>query len=409
MLLVTGNEVLRGRIQDANGPALAADLEARGVEVRRVTLVADRLDQLVEEIATPLRQGASMVVVTGGLGPTHDDLTMEALALAAGVELVVDPAARAMVEARTRHLAGMVPPERDRLLDKQASMPEGAIVLPPAGTAPGCVLGVGSALLVALPGPPWEREEVWTRALATEGVMGLLAGAQAAPERTLRLAGVPESRFVGALSSASPADLDRVELGVCARDGELEVVVRGDVDPADRIEGALRGALGDALYSDDGRRVEEVVGDALRRSGERLAVAESCTAGLLGARLTRAAGASDWLLGGVIAYDNAVKHTLLGVPEDMLAEHGAVSEPVAAAMAAGARRALDADWAVSVTGVAGPGGGTPDKPVGLVYVGVAGPERPPRVERYRFAGAREVVRARTAVAAMHQLRRALGA
>ena len=403
---MSGDEVLRGRVRDANGPALAEDLEHRGVSVLGIAQIPDRFDLLVEALRTPVAAGASLVVVTGGLGPTHDDLTMAAVAEAAGVPLVVDPAARAMVEGRTRN-HGLDPRDYGALLDKQGSIPEGAVVLAPAGTAPGCVLATPEAVLVALPGPPWERAEVWERAVATAPLAALLARGAARPERTLRITGVPESRFADALDRAPAPVRASVEVGVCARDGDLEVTMRGPSDEMDALQEVLTRRIGAGIYADDGRTLEEVVAAALLARGVRLALAESCTGGMIAAGLTDLAGASRWFAGGVVAYEDAVKRDVLGVPDEVLTRHGAVSEATANAMAVGARTVLSAEWAVSVTGIAGPGGGDDRKPVGLVYIGCAGPDGHVVVGRHRFGGDRGRVRARARVAALHLLRRTL--
>jgi nicotinamide-nucleotide amidase len=407
VVLITGNEVLRGRVRDENGPALAADLEARGLEVVAISVVPDRFDGLVAALARPAADGVAVVVVTGGLGPTHDDLTMAALAQAADVPLVVDAAARGMVEERAPRMHELDPADREGLLDKQGSIPRGAHVLEPAGTAPGCVLEAGGTVYVALPGPPWERAEVWERAVVAPALAAVLARARAAPLRVLRVAGRPESDFATAFAQAPAGAREAVELGVCARDGELEVTIAGPDASVAEVEATLADRLGDALYSTGGERVEEVVGVLLAARGERLALAESCTGGLVGGRLTNVPGASGWLLGGVVAYDDIVKRGVLGVPGEMLARHGAVSEEVALAMAEGARRALGAEWGLSVTGVAGPGGGTAEKPVGLVHIACAGPGGGLVAERHHFRGVRERVRARSVVAALHLLRRRL--
>jgi len=404
--VVSGNEVLRGRVRDANGPALADDLERRGVAVTGIMQVPDRFNLLVEALRAPIAAGAALVIVTGGLGPTHDDLTMAAVAEAAGVRLVVDPAARAMVEERTR---GRGPNRRDdaNLLDKQGAIPEGALVLTPAGTAPGAVLATATAVLVALPGPPWERAEVWERALASPPVAAVLARTSSLPERTLRITAVPESRFADALLRAPAPARARVEVGVCARDGDLEVTMRGPEGEMDALHGALTREIGPAIYTDDGRSLEEVVAAGLVARGARLALAESCTGGIIAAGLTELAGASRWFAGGVVAYEDAVKRDVLGVPEDVLVGEGAVSEATAGAMAVGARAALNVDWGLSVTGIAGPGGGRQDKPVGLVYLGCATPDGRVVVARHQFGGDRGRVRARARVAALHLLRRVL--
>ena len=378
--------------------------------LERVTFVGDALPDLVGVLSGLLASGVDVLCVSGGLGPTHDDLTMAAVAEAVGRPLRLDGAALDMVRA-----AGTAPgvdPEVARAVQrKQAMLPDGAHVLPPAGTAPGCIVAAGDALVVVLPGPPWELQAMWEQALAASPLAERLRAARPFEERLLRVAGVPESRFVAAFDGMDPADRRALAVGVCARDGELEVTVRldpADAPAADALERALAAEVGPALYSDDGTDLDETVALLLDRDGATLVVAESCTGGGLGARLTARGGASARFLGGVISYSDAVKRDVLGVDPEILRRHGAVSAECAEAMAAGARRLLGSDWALSITGVAGPGGGSDEKPVGLVYLGIAGPDGAAS-ERHRFRGDRERIRARSAAMALHLLRRTLAA
>jgi nicotinamide-nucleotide amidase len=378
------------------------------VELRRVEIVGDRLEDLTARLGGLLAAGVELVCTTGGLGPTHDDLTMEAVALATGRALALDEEALAMVQARQRAL-GSPAPGRAGAARKQATLPEGAAVLPPAGTAPGCVLEHGDTVVVVLPGPPWELAAMWEEALAREPVAGLLARARPPDERVLRLHGVPEHRAVAALEDLDPAAWGALRLGICARDGELELTARtepGGDWAARALEERLLARFGAALFSRDGRTVDDLVADALLAGGRTVAVAESCTGGGLGARLTARPGSSAYVVGGVISYSDAVKRDLLGVEPEVIRRHGAVSAECAAQMALGVRRLMAADWALSITGIAGPGGGTADKPVGLVYVGLAG-EAGVETAEHRLRGGREAVRRRAVALALHALRGAI--
>ena len=389
---------------------IARSLESSGVAVERVEILGDDLDALVTAVRAALGGGADLLCTTGGLGPTHDDLTMEAVAVATGRPLALDPAALAMVEARTRALPG--PPRVARALsEKQATLPAGATVLPPVGTAPGAAFAQDGTVVVVLPGPPWELEAMWEAARREAPLAGLLARGGGPAERVLRLHGVPESRAVAALEGLDRGAWARLRVGICAREAELEVTVRsapGDAWAAGALEDRLAAELGAALYSRDGATVDEIVARGLLAGGETVAVAESCTGGGLGARLTARPGSSAYVLGGVISYADAVKRDVLGVEAELLRRHGAVSGPVAERMAAGVRELVGSDWALSITGVAGPAGGTPEKPVGLVFVGLAGPDGVAARE-HRLRGDREAIRERSGAIALHALRRALEA
>ena len=376
--------------------------------VERVEIVGDERDALVAAVAGALARGVDLLVATGGLGPTHDDLTMEAVAVATGRPLGLDPAALAMVEAASSGIPADAEVGR-RVREKQASLPAGARVLPPAGTAPGAALEHRGAVVVVLPGPPWELEAMWRAALTEAPLAGVLARAGTWLERVLRVHAVPESRVVGALGSLDRDAWERLIVGICARDWELEITVRaapGDAWAADALEERLGEEFGPALYSRDGASLDDVVARGLTAAGQTVAVAESCTGGGLGARLTACPGSSAYVLGGVISYADAVKRDLLGVDAQLLAREGAVSAPVAVEMATGVRRLTGSDWALSITGVAGPGGGSAQKPVGLVYVGIAGPDGAAAHE-HRLRGDRQRIRERSAAVALHLLRLSL--
>ncbi len=397
--------MLTGRIADGNAGPIAQRLWAHGVRIAETVVLGDRVDDIAARVSGAIADGIELLVTTGGLGPTADDLTMEAVARGAGVGLAIDAQARRTVAERTAHMR-LDPDLRERLLDRQALLPSGADLIPAAGTAPGAVLAAGQALVVVLPGPPWERAQMWDWAAARAPLSELLARGQHPPRKVLRIFAVPESQFVQAMERLDDRDDEQVGVAVCARDGELEVTLDGPLEALEGVGSHLRDAFGDRVYSDDGQDLDGAVQNALRESGQTVAVAESCTGGGLGERITATPGSSDVFLGGVIAYANSAKESQLGASEELLTRHGAVSAEAARAMAEGVRAALGSDWGISITGVAGPGGGTPDKPVGLVYIGCAGPSGT-EVEEHVFRGDRERIRARATVRALHMLRTAL--
>ena len=409
VVVVTGSELVRGARRDANGPFLADELTRLGLEPARILVVGDRPDELAAAIREGL--GADLCVISGGLGPTHDDRTVETLAEAAGRPLVVDERLEREIEDVSRRAAQRLRrPYADFSagVRKQASLPEGAVSLGLAGTAPAVLLEHDGRVAVALPGPPGELRRLWPRALESEAVRRLLARARPREHRVLRFFGVSESAVARALAEGGGEDVS-VEVTVCARDLEIHVdlfVDDGGAAGADALERDLRARFPRELFAEDDRPVEEIVLALARDRGLTLATAESCTGGLVGARLTSVPGASDVYVGGVVAYADAVKLARLGVPEGVLERHGAVSAETAEAMAAGARTAVGADVAVAVTGVAGPGGGTPAKPVGLVFVSVESPDGA-ATEELRLPGDREAVRTRATVVALHALRRVL--
>ena len=409
-VVVTGSELVRGERTDLNGPFLAREALRLGLEPTRIAIVGDAPHAL----EAALRDGlsADVCLVSGGLGPTHDDRTVEMVAKALGLGLVVDPELEREIESVSQAAAQRLRrPYADFQVGvtKQATIPEGAISLGLAGTAPGLVVAHdGGRVAVVLPGPPSELQRLWPRALDTEPLQAVLARARPAGRRWLRFFGVSESAVARALADAG-GDGDGVEVTICARDFEihLDVVVdEGAEVRADELEAALLPPIERWLYSRDERTVEEHVLALLRARGRTLATAESCTGGMLAARLTSIPGASASFLGGVVAYADEVKREELGVPAETLAQHGAVSAETAAAMAQGARERLGADVAVAVTGIAGPGGGTPEKPVGLVYLHAEGPEGGIGRE-FSFPGDRASIRARATVGALHLVRRLL--
>jgi nicotinamide-nucleotide amidase len=406
-IVASGSELVRGDRNDRNGPYLARSLLSLGIEPVQIRVVGDA----PEELEAALRDGLAhdLLVVSGGLGPTHDDRTVELLSRAAGVELRVDEALRARIEGISRAIAERLRRPYADFEDgvtKQATLPVGATAVDLVGTAPALVLPANGSVAVALPGPPRELQALWPRVLETEPLRALLARARTPARRVLRFYGASESAVAQALAAAG-GDGDGVEATICARDFEIHVdlvVEPGAEARADALETALVGPISQYLFAREEGGVEELVLGLLRERRLTLATAESCTGGLVAARLTSVPGSSDVFVGSIVAYADQVKAAQLGVPEPVLAEHGAVSAETAEAMARGARARLGADVAVAVTGIAGPDGGTPEKPVGLVYLHAEGPAGD-RALSFTFGHDRETVRGRAAVAALHLVRR----
>lgn len=405
-VVVTGSELVRGDRTDLNGPFLAQELLRLGLEPARVAIVGDD----PAELEAALREGleADLCLVTGGLGPTHDDRTVEVVAKTAGRELVVEPGLESEIEDVSRAIAERLRrPYADFKagVRKQATVPEGALVLGLAGTAPGLVVEGANGPVVVLPGPPSELKRLWPLALESEPVRHLLERARPPQRRVLRFYGASESEIARALEEAG-GEGDGVSATICAREFEIHVdliVEEGAEARAEELAARLREGAGRHLFSEDERPVEALVLEACRTRSLTLATAESCTGGLVAARLTSVPGSSDVFLGAVVAYADTVKAAELGVPEAALERHGAVSAEVAAAMAAGVRERLQADVAVSVTGVAGPGGGTDEKPVGLVYLHAEGADGS-LARELNLPGERDAVRQRATVAALHLVR-----
>jgi nicotinamide-nucleotide amidase len=409
VVVVTGSELVRGDRRDLNGPFLAAELVRLGIEPARIVIVGDREDELAGALAEGLR--ADLCVVSGGLGPTHDDRTVEVVARAANVGLRLDDDLHRRIEEISRNFAdrlGRPYVDFEAGVRKQATIPEGALSLGLAGTAPGLVLDVGDCVAVVLPGPPGELQRLWREAIAAAPVRRVLERTHPPELRLLRFFGASESAVAKALADAG-GDGDGVEATICARDFEIHVdlvVEAGGETRADELSARLVAPLERYLFSRDARGVEELVLDLCRERGFMLGTAESCTGGMVAERLTSVPGSSDVFLGTVVAYADEVKLRELDVPGELLERHGAVSAEVAAAMAAGARKRLRADVALAVTGIAGPGGGSPEKPVGLVHLHAEAPSGARRAD-FVFPGDRDGIRRRATVTALHLLRRLL--
>jgi nicotinamide-nucleotide amidase len=418
-IVVTGTEVLTGRVTDRNGPWLSERLLELGADVVAIAVVGDRPDDILQALEFMTREGCALVVTSGGLGPTADDLTAEVVGRFQEREMVLDEALEGRIGEILRPLMTRWPdldPEAVLASNrKQAVVPAGAEILEPVGTAPGLVVpppADARPTVVVLPGPPRELQPMWATALLTRGVRDALRGAVTYRRAMLRLFGMPESEIAATLRAAEAAgiELGRLEVTTCLRRGEIEVVTR--YEPADapvyeRLAALVRERHPETLYSEDGTSVDEQVFELLRAATETIAVAESCTGGLLCARLTERPGSSAVVRGGLVVYSNEAKSSLAGVDPALIVEHGAVSQEVVEALADGARARLDADVGVGITGIAGPGGATPGKPVGLVWFAVSHRDGRHLTRSATLPGGRADIRDRSTTIALHLVRRLL--
>jgi nicotinamide-nucleotide amidase len=418
-ILVTGTEVLTGIISDRNGPWLSERLVEHGVDAAMIHIVGDRPEDLMAALRFMAADGMDLIVTSGGLGPTADDLTVEVVAQFAGRETVLDAELEERIADILRPLMSRWPGldlDAVRAANrKQAVVPVGAIVLNPVGTAPGLVVppldGSGPTVVV-LPGPPRELHEMWEKAVSTEAFQSAIAGATEYRRGIVRLYGIPESEIANTLRAAEEAglDLDPLEITTCLRRGEIEVATRYEPVASGDYE-AFVGFVAERhpaeLFSPDGATVDEQVASMLVASGRTVAVAESCTGGLMSARLTERGGSSEYFLGGAVVYSNEAKASLADVDPGLIERVGAVSVEVAEALAVGAYVRFGTDFGIGITGIAGPGGGTEDKPVGTVCFSVCSRDGGRLTRRLRLPGSRSDIRERSTTVAMHLLRRVL--
>ena len=406
-ILAIGSEMLTPFRVDTNSLFITERLNAIGYDVRLKAVVADDVDELARVIGAALAW-ADAIVITGGLGPTEDDVTRDAVARVLATPLDID---EAIVDRLRDRFAkrGMMMPEINR---RQAMVPRGATVLPNAnGTAPGLWLEHGKTAIVLLPGPPREMKPM-LEAVINDRLMPRSSG-RGLFRRVLKIAGRAESDVDAQVQpvygkwTTQPVPISTTILAVL---GQIELHLtaaaanRAEADAAlDPAVAELQNVLGPSVFSIDGRNLEVVVGDLLRARTLTIAVAESCTGGLLASRLTDVPGSSDYVERGVVCYSNRAKTELVGVPEEMIREHGAVSEPVAQAMAAGIRARAGTNIGIGITGIAGPGGGSPEKPVGTVAVAVVGDEET-RVRTFQFLGGRDMVKFQAAQSALNMTR-----
>ncbi len=412
-IIAVGSELLGSTRMDTNSLFLAGRLASLGIELRAKAVVGDDRARLASVFKTALGR-ADLVILTGGLGPTDDDLTREVVAEVLGLEMREDPAIVAQIEQRFAR-RGLRMPAVNR---RQAMVPAGASALDnPNGTAPGLYIEHAGHVIVLLPGPPRELQPMFD--LVSSAQLQRRAGDARIYTETLFVAGRGEShveeiaqpiysRWVGATPSIETTILampGQVELHLKLRSADAEAGARRVREARDE----LVAALGRDVFSTEGRPMEEVVGALLRERRLTISAAESCTGGLLLARLTDVPGSSDYVLGGAVAYSNASKEILADVPPALIEAHGAVSEPVAVALADGIRARTASSLAIGITGVAGPGGGTPAKPVGTVAIALTGDGMPARVRTFSFFGGRPHVRFQATQAALDMVRRHLQA
>ena len=412
-IVVTGTEVLTGRIQDRNGPWISDRLLELGVELAHITICGDRPQDIEAQLRFLAAQGVDLIVTSGGLGPTADDMTVEMVARFCERELVLDDELEEKIAeilkplmARFSHWDFDAVRAANR---KQALVPEGSFIIDPVGTAPGVVVP-GKPTVVVLPGPPRELQPMWRTAVNTDAVCEAIAGRTTYRQDTVRMFGLPESGLADTLRDAEEGivGFDSLEITTCLRRGEIEMVTRYEPEAAgiyEQLVELVRERHGRDIFSEDGSRVDDLVAQLL--AGRRVATAESCTAGLLAARLTERPGSSAYVAGGVVAYANEAKVELLDVDPRLIEEHGAVSEPVAEAMAEGALKRFEADTAVAITGIAGPDGGSDEKPVGTVCWSVQLADGRSITRTIRLPGDRTDIRDRSTTVAMHLLRRIL--
>jgi nicotinamide-nucleotide amidase len=413
-ILITGTEVLTGRVSDRNGGWLAEQLRLIGVDVAQIIVVGDRPDDMREALAFLSRADVDLIITSGGLGPTADDLTAQVVAAEQGRPSALDAELEQQIAGAVARLSAnrgwrLDPAATAAATRKQALVPVGASVLAPVGTAPGLVVPVAEGRsgppVVVLPGPPRELQGMWPAVMNDPVVQAALAGREELRQHTLRLWGTPESELAATLREQE-GQLAGLEITTCLHDGELEIVTRygpAAQDAYDRFADLIRARYADTLFSPDGQTVDQVVAETLLTRKLTIATAESCTAGLLAGRLTDLAGSSAYVLGGLVVYSNEAKHELAGVPSELIEQVGAVSAEVARALASGARARLGSDIGVGITGIAGPGGGSAEKPVGLVHLCVTSEVRDV-TRKVNLPGSRTDVRARSVVLAMHMIR-----
>lgn len=417
-ILVTETEVLTGIIADRNGPWLSEQLAALGVDVAMIEVVGDCPEDVLGALEHMAAEGLRLIVTSGGLGPTADDLTAEMVGRFSGREMVLDAGLEERIQGILRPLMSRWPDiDQEAVREsnrKQAVIPAGATVLDPVGTAPGLVVPPAEArsgpTVVVLPGPPRELRPMWETATRTEAFRRAIAGAPEYRRQIIRLFGLPESEIAGTLRAAADAglSLEPLEITTCLRRGEIEIATRFEPSAAPQYDALLAFISerhGRRLFSRDGATIDEQVVELL--GGRTIAVAESCTGGLMAGRLTDRAGSSEYFAGGVVAYSNRAKIELVGVAPELIERHGAVSDEVAAALAIGARERFSASVGVGITGIAGPGGGTEEKPVGLVCFSVAGPEDRRLTRNAKLPGDRADIRDRATTVALHLVARAL--
>ena len=418
-IVITGTEVLTGIISDRNGPWLAERLRDIGVDLAHILIVGDRREDMRSALEFMASEAVSVVITSGGLGPTADDLTAEVVADHQGREMVLDEALEERIWTILEPLLKRWPNLDKEALKtsnrKQAVIPEGSTVIEPVGTAPGLVVppgdGAPGPTVVVLPGPPRELQPMWRSAVATDAFQAAIGDPPELRQGIIRLFGIPESEIASTLRvlEEDGLDLSPLEITTCLRRGEIEIATMYAPDAQaayDAFAVAVTDRHEDTIFSTDGSTIDEQVAELLSQ-GHTVATAESCTGGLVAARLTDRPGSSAYVLGGVVVYSNEAKTALAGVEAELIERFGAVSTEVAAMLADGAIDRFGAELGIGVTGIAGPDGGTEEKPVGTVCLSVASREGARLTRSVRLPGGRQDVRDRSVTVALHMLRRLL--
>jgi competence/damage-inducible protein CinA-like protein len=403
-IIAVGSELLTPDRVDTNSLFLTGKLNSLGIEVRFKTVVGDDPGRLTAVLRAALSR-SGLIILSGGLGPTEDDINRDVVAEVLGRPLREIPEIRAQLERRFARLGRTMSENNLR----QALVPEGAEwISNKNGTAPGIWIDHNGAIVLLLPGPPWELEAMFESACMPR--LESRAGGERIRTRVIKVVGLPESEVDKRIAPIY-REFQNPVTTILASLGSIEIHLRARGANAEEAESLLAPlvdkielALADHVYSTKGETLEEIAGMYLMMKQKTVAAAESCTGGLLAERLTRVPGSSNYFLGGAVCYSNQLKTKLAGVPESLINQHGAVSKPVAQAMAEGIRRRTGASIGVGITGIAGPGGGSEDKPVGLVFVALAD-ERSTQVREFRFPGTRERIRQWAATAALEMIRR----
>ncbi len=415
-IIVTGTEVLTARIVDRNGPWLSERLREFGFDVVHITICRDREEDILAQLEFMSSQGVELVCTTGGLGPTADDMTAALVGQFCGREMYLDEPTLKKIDEIIAGFASRMRFDPEALeigSRKQATVPEGADILGPAGTAPGLVVtpaeGLDRPTVIVLPGPPGELQRIWAEAIETDAFKALTDGTFVFEEQMIRMLGIPESDIAKTLREFDASDgLGDMEITTCLRKGEMEILISHRPEEhakRDALVAAFEAQYGNAIFSPDGETVDEQIIRLL--DGRKLALAESCTGGLLAERLTEKEGASSYFVGSAVTYSNVAKARILSVPESELESFGAVSPQVAKSMAEGALAAFDADFAVAITGIAGPDGGSDEKPVGTVDFHAASRDGRHRELHIVLPGRRKDVQERAATVALHMVRQLL--
>lgn len=412
-IVITGTEVITARIVDRNGPWLSEELRTRGFDVVHITICRDRPEDIRAQLEFMASQGVSLICTTGGLGPTADDLTASIVGEFCEREMFLD---EELLQTIKKIIDGFAlkmnwdPEALEAGSRKQAVVPRGADILGPAGTAPGLVVtppdGVDKPTVIVLPGPPGELQAIWKEAVQTQAFKRLEAATVVFEEQMIRMIGVPESDIAKTLRQFdADVGLGNLEITTCLRKGEMEILVSHrpeDHELRDKLIGAFSDEYANNIFSEDGETVDQQIIRLL--DGRKLALAESCTGGLIAERLTETPGSSTYFMGSAVTYSNEAKAKVLSVDPQTLESVGAVSAEAAEQMAKGALDAFDADFVVSVTGIAGPDGGSDDKPVGTVYFHALARDGGERALHLVLPGRRRDVQERSATVALHLVR-----